>query len=152
MKNFSVILIFFFTTNLYSQKNMDFLESMIGTWNYSENESKGLEIWTKTKPNEIIIENYKILDFDTILFNTKIINISENEISLTLQGLSPEQNSSEKYKLTQIDENLYSFCNSKSKDVIALNYFLFSENKIHFWLESTDNDFFCIDYILKKNE
>jgi hypothetical protein len=137
-----------------AQNDFNFPKDMLGKWRIeTTGNEKTIEFWTKINENTIDISNYKIFASDTINITQKKIIINNNSLSLHYFDLISQNYLPYHFDLQQIEENIYSFRTAEdSSEVKAFNYMIKEQNSVYFYLETIDDDFFNVEYLMFRDE
>ena len=154
MKKLSLILTSIaFLGSIFAQDNFNFPKDMLGKWKTVAGNENSLEFWVQTNQNVIEIRNCKIFDSDTIVVTLKKIVFENNNYSLYHYDILTNDYLSYKFDLQLIEKDFYSFTlNIKNSEVNAFNYIIKDKNKVYFFLETIDDEYFNVDYLMFRDE
>ena len=152
-KLFLILISTVFFGSIFAQNNFDFPKDMLGKWKTVSGNEYSFEIWVQVSQNAIEIRNCKIFDSDTIVVTLKKIVFENNNYSLYHYDILTNDYLPYKFDLQLIEKNFYSFTsNMQNSEVNAFNYIIEDQNKVYFFLETIDDEYFNVDYLMFRDE
>lgn len=142
------ISIFVLSFSVYSQKNSDFPSWLQGVWEIQSESGSSFEKWNKVTDSLFLGKTFRIINYDTIVFDTMKIKIADAKVIYEMSATIGNTPVYAGYPLERPDPSVWTFRNFHIDYPLSINYMRIGTDSVYVWTEAKDNGVACMDYLL----